>query len=180
MKKFPNKVKYSRPHKIKIIKGTKGHSFSKFQVGVRLKSATYLTYEQLEAARRTIIRLIKPKELKNRKNAMFTKNVQHKMVRRFKKRRAKHKNFFFIRSNICLPITRKPLQVRMGKGKGTLHSWVFPAGKSRIIFEMSRQRFKISKIVKLMKISRKRMPKKLKLIYHRNFLRRETIFYPVI
>jgi ribosomal protein L16/L10AE len=176
MKKFPNKVKFSRPHKIKVIKGSKGFSLSRFTAGVRLKRSAYLSYEQLEAARRAITRLVKPKELKNKRNLNLIRSAQQKTRRRNRKSRSKQKKFLFIRSNLCLPLTKKPLQVRMGKGKGLVDNWVFPANRSRVIFEMSRQRFKLNKIQKLFAISRVKMPSKLKFIYHRYYTRRETYF----
>jgi ribosomal protein L16/L10AE len=176
MKKFPNKVKFTRPHKIKVIKGLKGISLSRFTIGVRLKSSTYLSYEQLEAARRAITRLVKPKELKNKKNLALLKSAQQKVRRRNKRSKAKQKKFLFIRSNLCLPLTKKPLQVRMGKGKGLIDRWVYAANKSRVVFEMSRQRFKLRKLQRLLSISRIKMPSKLKLTYHRAFTRRETNF----
>lgn len=176
MKKFPNKVKFTRPHKIKVIKGLKGILLSRFTIGVRLKSSIYLSYEQLEATRRAITRLVKPKELKNKKNLNLIKSIQKKLVRHRKRPKRKQKKFLFIRSNLCLPLTKKPLQVRMGKGKGTVDRWVYAARKSRIIFEMSRQRFKIRKIHRLFSISRVKLPSKIRITYQRFYTRRETIF----
>jgi len=176
MKKFPNNIKFTRPHKIKVMKGSKGIFLSRFSVGVRLKTSQYLSYEQLEAARRVITRLVKPKELKNKKNLILLKSAQRKFSRRTKRPKAKRKKFLSIRSNLCLPLTKKPLQVRMGKGKGSIDRWVYAAHKSRVIFEMSRQRFKLPKIYRLLAISRVKMPSKLKIIYHRAYTRRETNF----
>lgn len=176
MKKFPNKVKFTRPHKIKIIKGVKGNLLSRFTVGVRLKKSVYISYEQLETARRAVTRLVKPKGLKNRKNLVLAKSAQQKFNRRKKRPRAKQKKILFIRSNLCLPLTKKPLQVRMGKGKGSVDRWVYAARQSRVIFEMSRQRFKLKKLHHLLSISSIKMPTKLKFIYQRNYTRRETYF----
>jgi ribosomal protein L16/L10AE len=176
MKKFPNKSKYTRPHKIKVIKGEKAWYLSRFTVGVRLKTCTYLSFEHLEVARRAITRLVKPKELKNKKHLLLLKSSQKKVYRHVKRPRAKHKKFLAIRSNLCLPLTKKPLQVRMGKGKGSVDKWVFPANKSRVIFELSRQRFKLKKLHRLFTKSCRKMPSKLKLIYHRQYLRRESNF----
>nr|ADZ99046.1 ribosomal protein L16 [Physarum polycephalum] len=176
MKKFPNNTKFKRPHKIKIIKGNKGIFLSRFSVGVRLKASRYLSYEQLETARRVITRLVKPKELKNKKNLTILKSTQQKFSRQTRRPRAKQKKFLYIRSNLCLPLTKKPLQVRMGKGKGSIDKWVFAANKSRVIFEMTRQRFKLRKVHRLLSVSRVKMPTKLKIIYHRLHTRRETNF----
>jgi|SRR5271156_468946 ribosomal protein L16/L10AE len=164
MKKFPNKVKFTRPHKIKIIKGNKGICLSRFTIGIRLKSSVYLSYEQLEATRRAITRLVKPRELKNKKNLVLIKSRQNMIGLRKKRRRVKQKQFLFIRSNLCLPLTKKPLQVRMGKGKGKVYRWVFAAKQSRVIFEMSRQRFKLRKIYRLFTRSVLNYHLKLKLL----------------
>jgi large subunit ribosomal protein L16 len=174
MKKFPKFTKFNRPHKIKIIKGSKGNNLSRFSVGVRLKSSIYLSYEQLEATRRAISRLVKPKQLKNKKNLLLAKSAQNKSSRGFKRPRAKRKQFLSIRSNLCQPLTKKPLQVRMGKGKGNIDRWIYAARKSRVIFEISRQRFKLKKLYRLLNISRIKMPSKLKFIYHRLYTRRES------
>lgn len=34
------------------------------------------------------------------------------------------------------PITKKPLETRMGKGKGAVEGWVAPVKRGRILFEM--------------------------------------------
>jgi len=45
----------------------------------------------------------------------------------------------FLRATITMPFTKKPIQVRMGKGKGAIESYVYPAGKSRIFLEMNKK-----------------------------------------
>ncbi|PIM95148.1 50S ribosomal subunit protein L16 [Candidatus Hodgkinia cicadicola] len=35
-----------------------------------------------------------------------------------------------------IPITKKPIEVRMGKGKGEVCDWIFKVGIGRIIFEI--------------------------------------------
>jgi ribosomal protein L16/L10AE len=86
MKKFPNNIVYSRPHKIKTMKGTKGINLSRYTAGLRMKASAYLSYEQLEACRRVVSRLIKPKEVKNKKNKRLLKVSKKKFssVRRNK------------------------------------------------------------------------------------------------
>jgi ribosomal protein L16/L10AE len=127
MKKFPNNIVYSRPHKIKTMKGTKGINLSRYTAGLRMKASAYLSYEQLEACRRVVSRLIKPKEIKNKKNQKIAQSTQKKSLRNVRRNKAKRKKILLIRSNLCLPLTKKPLQVRMGKGKGAVDKWVFSA-----------------------------------------------------
>lgn len=35
-----------------------------------------------------------------------------------------------------IPITKKPIEVRMGRGKGEVYDWIFKVGVGRIIFEL--------------------------------------------
>jgi len=49
------------------------------------------------------------------------------------------------------PVTKKPLETRMGKGKGTVESWVAVVKRGRIVFELegvpedlARQAFKLA------------------------------------
>lgn len=35
-----------------------------------------------------------------------------------------------------VPVTKKPIEVRMGKGKGEVEKWVFRAGAGRMLFEV--------------------------------------------
>ena len=64
----------------------------------------------------------------------------------------------------------------MGKGKGLVDKWVYPARKSRILFEMSRHQFKLKNIRTLFKISSVKLPVKTKLIFQRYRMRRENLF----
>jgi ribosomal protein L16/L10AE len=64
----------------------------------------------------------------------------------------------------------------MGKGKGLVDKWVYSARKSRIIFEMSRQQFKLPNIRTLFRISSIKLPVKTKLIFQRYRMRRENLF----
>ena len=175
MKKFPNKTKFKKTHQVKFVKGNKGTLLNRFTVGVRLKSNKYLSFIQLETARRTMVKMIKPKERKNKKNQKNIRSAKTKKKGKHRKR-SKSKSQMFIRSNLCQPMTKKPLQVRMGKGKGNVDHWVYPAKKCRVLFEMSRQHFKLKKIYRLFKKARGRLPSKIKFIFNRQFTRRETNF----
>jgi hypothetical protein len=100
MKKFPNNIVYNRTHKIKTMKGSKGINLSRYNIGLRLKESSYISYEQLESSRRAISRLMKPKETRNKKNQKMTQSAQKNIVRTFKKRKNKRKKILLIRSNI--------------------------------------------------------------------------------
>jgi large subunit ribosomal protein L16 len=174
MKKFPNNIVYSRPHKIKTIKGVKGINLSRFTAGYRIKESCYLSYEHLENARRSIMKWTKQSDNRNKKNAKMIQRAQKNLVRNFRKQKAKRKKLLYIRSNLCLPLTKKPLQVRMGKGKGLVDRWVYAARKSRVVFEMSQQQYSLNRMRKFFSISRYKLPVKGKFTFNRSKLRRET------
>lgn len=44
-----------------------------------------------------------------------------------------------------VPLTAKPLGVRMGKGVGSISGWVFPVKKGRILFELKNVPFDLAK-----------------------------------
>lgn len=176
MKKFPNNVKYSRPHKIKTMKGTKGINLSRYNAGLRIKTSNYLSYDHLEACRRVISRMVKPKDVKNKKNQKLALSASRKNGRPIRRSKAKRKKFLLMRYNLCLPLTKKPLQVRMGKGKGLINTWVYSARKSRVIFEMSQQQYSLSRINTIFNITAIKLPVKTKFIFNRSSLRRETNF----
>ena len=176
MKKFPTKYKFKRSHKIKTVLGHKSSKLGRYTVGLRLNSTLYLKYNHLESARRTITRLLKPREVKNKKNLRYIKSSQKKYARRRKRVRAKKKKFLLIRANLCVPITKKPLQVRMGKGKGALDHWAHSAKASRPIIEISRKRLRLKRIVYLLKKSAIKLTGKKKISLSRQFLRREVNF----
>lgn len=45
-----------------------------------------------------------------------------------------------------IPTTSKPVGVRMGKGVGSIESWVFPLKKGRILFEIKGVSLELAKI----------------------------------
>jgi large subunit ribosomal protein L16 len=54
-------------------------------------------------------------------------------INRHMKRRGK----VWIRLFPYKPVTKKPLEVRMGKGKGNVEGWVAPVKPGRVLFEVS-------------------------------------------
>jgi large subunit ribosomal protein L16 len=44
----------------------------------------------------------------------------------------------WIRINPNVPVTKKPLEMRMGQGKGPIERWIFRIRPQRIIFELSK------------------------------------------
>jgi large subunit ribosomal protein L16 len=52
-------------------------------------------------------------------------------------RSVKRQGKLFIRVFPDKPVTKKPLEVRMGKGKGSVELWVSPVKPGKVLFEIS-------------------------------------------
>jgi len=104
---MPKKVKYRKSHRGRMSgKATRGAELSFGEFGLQALEPCWLTARQLEAGRVTITR--------------------------FMKRRGK----LWVRSFPWKPVTKKPTEVRMGKGKGDPEFWVDVVRPGRIIYEL--------------------------------------------
>ena len=65
------------------------------------------------------------------------------------------------------PITRKPADVRMGKGKGDPAGWVAPVTPGRILFEVEGVPFDIAK--EALRLGAQKLPVKTKFVVRRDF-----------
>lgn len=103
----PKKTKYRRSQKGRI-KGCsqRGHVLAFGDFGIKSLGTTWLTGRQIEAARVAVTRCMQ--------------RQGHVWIRVFPDK----------------PITKKPLDVRMGKGKGNPEGFVVPLAPGRIIFEV--------------------------------------------
>lgn len=104
---FPKKTKYRKQHKGRIRGHAKGGYELNFgEYGLKALQPERVTSRQLEAARRAIARHMK--------------------------RTGK----LWIRVFPDVPVTKKPLEVRQGKGKGPVEFWVARIEPGRILFEL--------------------------------------------
>ena len=104
---MPNKTKFRKLQKGRIHGVAKGGSELAFgSFGLKAMSPERVTARQIEAARRAITR----------------------HMRRMGK--------LWIRIFPDVPVTTKPAQVRMGKGKGAVEYWVCRVKPGRIMFEI--------------------------------------------
>ena len=104
---MPKKVKYRKAHRGRMRgKALRGSTLTFGQYGLQAMEPCWLTARQLEAGRITISR--------------------------FMKRRGK----LWLRAFPWKPVTKKPTEVRMGKGKGDPEFWVDVIRPGRIIFEI--------------------------------------------
>jgi large subunit ribosomal protein L16 len=103
------------PKKVKFRKTMKGRRFGKAyrgselafgEFGLKVLEPTWITARQLEAARIAMTRFVK------RGGKIWVRVFPDK------------------------PITRKPAETRMGKGKGSVEFWVTSVRPGRIIYEM--------------------------------------------
>ena len=104
-----------RPKKTKFRKAHKGRIHGQAKAGTELNFGTYglkaiqpdrVTARQIEAARRAITR------------------------------RMRRQGKVWIRVFPDVPVSQKPLEVRMGKGKGTPEFWAARVAPGRVMFEL--------------------------------------------
>lgn len=65
------------------------------------------------------------------------------------------------------PITKKPADVRMGKGKGDPAGWVAPVTPGRILFEVEGVPFDVAK--EALRLGAQKLPVKTKFVVRRDF-----------
>ena len=104
---MPKKVKFRKTSRGRMRgKAVRGSTLSFGEYGLQATECGWMTARQLEAGRITITR--------------------------FMKRRGK----LWLRSFPWKPVTKKPTEVRMGKGKGDPEFWVDVIKPGRIIYEI--------------------------------------------
>jgi large subunit ribosomal protein L16 len=104
---MPSKVKYRKSQRGRMRgKASRGAELSFGEFGLQALEPCWLTARQIEAGRITITR--------------------------FMKRRGK----LWVRVFPWKPVTKKPTEVRMGKGKGDPEFWVDVVRPGRVIFEV--------------------------------------------
>lgn len=103
----PKRTKFRKQHKGRIHGNAKGGTDLNFgKFGLKALQPERITARQIEAARRTI------------------------------QRHVKRSGRLWIRVFPDVPVTAKPAEVRMGKGKGSVDRWVAKVKPGRIMFEM--------------------------------------------
>ena len=65
------------------------------------------------------------------------------------------------------PITKKPADVRMGKGKGDPYKYVFPAKPGRVLFEVEGVSYEIAK--EALRLGAQKLPTTTKFIVRRDY-----------
>lgn len=134
---MPKKVKYRKSQRGRM-RGTagRGASLSFGEYGLQALEPCWLTARQLEAGRITITRHMK--------------------------RRGK----LWVRAFPWKPVTKKPTEVRMGKGKGDPEFWVDVVRPGRIIYEIEGVPESVAK--EAMRLAAHKLPVKTRFISREN------------
>ena len=105
---MPKRVKYRRPHKVSYEGKAKGNAELSFgDFGLQATEGAWIDNHQIEAARICLARYTK------RQGKIWIRVFPH------------------------LSKSKKPLQVRMGSGKGAPESWVAVVKENLILFEVA-------------------------------------------
>ena len=134
----PKRTKYRKVQKGRM-KGDsqRGHTLSNGMFGIKSLDSAFLTSRQIEAARIAATRYMK------REGQLWIKIFPDK------------------------PITKKPLEVRMGKGKGAVEYWAAVVKPGRIMFEVGGVPLDVAK--EALRLAAQKLPVKTKFVVARDF-----------
>ena len=139
-----------------------------------------IRYGCMESARIAVIRKLRKKRTINLENLKIQRSMMTKSKKSTRKssRKSRKQKTLLIKSNLNYPATRKSLQVRQGKGVGSIHEWVQPLKASTILMEVSRAKVKLRKSYRLLQAASIKLPAKAspRFIYSRQYMRREMNF----
>jgi len=132
MKQFPSRLKYKKNHKpsMSLLYLEETKNFNPIKGSIVLKSLENgrLNYNQIEACRKSIRRVLKKKGI------------------------------IIIRILTNISLTKKPIASRMGSGKGSHSYWVGYIKKGQIICEFLNYNLNFSKIKKAVKEASYKLP----------------------
>ncbi len=134
----PKKTKYRRMQKGRM-KGNaqRGTELAFGSFGIKAQESAWITGRQIEAARQAITRHMK------------------------------REGQLWIRIFPAKPITKKPAEVRMGKGKGAPEGFVAPITPGRIIFELEGVPFEVAK--EALRLGSQKFPIATKFVVRRDY-----------
>ncbi|MEW7279940.1 50S ribosomal protein L16 [Aquimarina sp. 2201CG1-2-11] len=134
----PKRTKFRKQQKGRM-KGLsqRGHTLSNGTFGIKALDSCFITARQIEAARISATRYMK------REGSLWIKIFPDK------------------------PITKKPLEVRMGKGKGAVEYWAAVVKPGRILFEISGVPHEVAK--EALRLAAQKLPVKTKFIVARDY-----------
>ncbi|PHS08429.1 MAG: 50S ribosomal protein L16 [Kordia sp.] len=134
----PKKTKYRKVQKGRM-KGNseRGHQLSNGMFGIKSLDSKFITARQIEAARIAATRHMK------REGQLWIKIFPDK------------------------PITKKPLEVRMGKGKGSVEYWAAVVRPGRLIFEVGGVPIEVAK--EALRLAAQKLPVQTKFVIARDY-----------
>jgi large subunit ribosomal protein L16 len=134
----PKKTKYRRSQKGRM-KGNaqRGNQLAFGSFGIKVLDSAWLTGRQIEAARQAITRHMK------REGQLWIRIFPDK------------------------PITKKPAEVRMGKGKGSPEGFVAPVTPGRIIMEVEGVSYQTA--MEALRLGAQKLPIQTKIIVRRDY-----------
>ncbi len=105
---IPSRTKYRRVHRLPYEGRAKGNREVKFgEYGLQAKEGAWITNNQIEAARIAMTRYMK------RGGKVWVNIFPH------------------------MPLTKKPIGTRQGKGKGNVEAWVAVVKEGKVMFEVA-------------------------------------------
>ena len=137
----PKRVKYRKVQKNKgNMKGLsyRGNQISFGSFAIKTLDTGWLTSRQIEAARIAVTRYMK------REGQIWIRIFPDK------------------------PLTKKPAEVRMGKGKGAPELWVAPIKPGRILFEAEGVPLEVAK--EALRLAAQKLPVKTKFVTRRDYV----------
>ncbi len=135
----PKKTKYRRMQKGRVKGNSKrGNELAFGSFGIKALETTWITGRQIEAARQAVTRHMK------REGQLWIRIFPDK------------------------PITKKPAEVRMGKGKGSPEGFVAPIAPGRIIMEAEGVSFEVAK--EALRLGAQKLPITTKFVVRRDYV----------
>lgn len=134
----PKKTKFRRMHKGRM-KGLaqRGNQLAFGSFGIKALEEAWINGRQIEAARQAIVRYMK------REGQIWIKIFPDK------------------------PITKKPAEVRMGKGKGAPEGFVAPVTPGRILFEIEGVPYEVAQ--EALRLGAQKLPILTKFVVRRDY-----------
>jgi large subunit ribosomal protein L16 len=136
----PNKTKYRKAQKGRM-KGNaqRGHELAFGSFGIKSLQSEWITGRQLEAARQAVTRYMK------REGQIWIRVFPDK------------------------PFTKKPAEVRMGKGKGAPEGFVVPVTPGRILIEVEGVPYDVAK--EALRLGAQKLPVTTKFVVRRDYVK---------
>jgi len=136
----PKKTKFRKMQKGRM-KGNaqRGAQLSFGNFGIKTLEEHWITARQIEAARIAVTRYMK------------------------------RQGQVWIRIFPAKPITKKPAEVRMGKGKGAPEYWAAPVTPGRMLFEISGVDFETAQ--EALRLAAQKLPVKTKFVVRRDYIK---------